>query len=207
MLAAVCHGGDAASLALSALGAATWVLDRAKIDDDVISMGRFSAYVPPDLDVMATGSEESAGEGAGEGAATAVASPRPTLATLVSASQGASQGCNDDDDERNNLATEGLSDLYWVVSGQRAAAGGAFDAAAATTGGEGAAGMDIKVRSRWTNCKYMVLFMCMHHIMRSNIYTVDIVVANTYLMRDIFSLVFHSPPPFTLSIRWEAACY
>lgn len=110
------------------------MLDRAKVDDDVISMGRFSAYVPPDLDVVATG---------GEGAA--VVSPRPTLATLVSASQEASQVGDGDDDESNNLATEGLSDLYWVVSGQRAAAGGAFDAAAATTDGGGAAGQDIKV--------------------------------------------------------------
>ena len=40
LLRMVLHGGDPASLALSALGGAMWCLRRALIDHDILSLGK-----------------------------------------------------------------------------------------------------------------------------------------------------------------------
>ncbi len=50
ILRAAVSGGDDSSLCISALGAATWYLRRALIEHDLLSMGNFTAYVPPDKD-------------------------------------------------------------------------------------------------------------------------------------------------------------
>ena len=49
IVGAVINGGKDGALALSALGGATWHIRRALIDHDLLSMKRFGAYIPADL--------------------------------------------------------------------------------------------------------------------------------------------------------------
>ncbi len=51
ILRAATSGRDDSSLCISALGAATWYLRRALIEHDLLSMGNFTAYIPPDKDI------------------------------------------------------------------------------------------------------------------------------------------------------------
>ncbi len=55
ILRAAINGGDDSSLCISALGASTWYLRRALIEHDLLSMGNFSAYIPPDQNNVNTG--------------------------------------------------------------------------------------------------------------------------------------------------------
>ncbi len=48
ILQAAINGGDDSSLCISALGAAIWYLRRALIEHDLLTMGNFTAYIPPD---------------------------------------------------------------------------------------------------------------------------------------------------------------
>lgn len=48
VLKAAVEGGEDGALCVAALGGALWHLKRSLIDHDLVSMGRFNAYVPPD---------------------------------------------------------------------------------------------------------------------------------------------------------------
>jgi hypothetical protein len=109
ILQAVCADSDSASLALSALGACCWLLRRSLVDDDVFSMGKFSAYCPPDLEKTML-DEQAAAAAMCDDEVTAA----PTAAAAAAASfdqspvfHGLPKQCSE------------LSDLYWVATGQR----------------------------------------------------------------------------------------
>lgn len=103
-----CCASDSASLALSALGAAAWLLTRSLVDEEVFSMGKFSAYCPPDLEQSEVSQvedmeqdkveQDNVEQSAEDFAASPVFKSLP-------------KQCSE------------LSDLYWVATGQRFIAG------------------------------------------------------------------------------------
>lgn len=101
ILRAVVEGGKDGSMALSALGGATWHTRRALIDHDLLSMQRFGAYIPLDL--------ERDGKSALAGADVAPNTTRPDQGTNDLPSASSLPGSSTEPTKQSHMVLDGVS--------------------------------------------------------------------------------------------------